>query len=173
MECIACKKPKRSALILRTKHWRAILASDQGCLGRCYVVLGRHCSDMAKLKLEEWIDFSEVVQELECALRKAFDATMFNWACFMNYAYQLDPPNPHVHWHLVPRYKQKVKFAGMTFEDPKFGQPYDLTRTQVVPPEVKQKIVTRIKENLRLTIRHPVFSSKSALLSAKTQIDKL
>jgi diadenosine tetraphosphate (Ap4A) HIT family hydrolase len=148
MKCIYCEKPNENELIFETEFWQVILSSDQGYLGRCYVILKRHCGDLAELTDEEWLDFSEVVKKLESALKKSFNATMFNWTCLMNNAYQSESPNPHVHWHFRPRYNHKVEFAGLIFEDPEFGHHYDRTRKQEVAKDIKIKILEKIKENL-------------------------
>jgi len=152
MECISCQTPKQDELICETAYWRVILAPNQSYLGRCFVTLKRHCGDLAELKQEEWLDFAEIIKRLESALKKSFKATMFNWTCLMNNAYQVDPPNPHVHWHFRPRYNHKVEFAGAIFEDPEFGHHYDRARTQEVSDRVKKKIIEKIKENFKREI---------------------
>lgn len=103
---------------------------------------------MAEIKEKEWLDFSVVVKDLESAIRKAFDATMFNWGCLMNDAYQIVPPSPHVHWHFRPRYSSKTQFQGLIFEDPDFGHHYDRTRKRDVSEEIKEAIIKKIGENL-------------------------
>ena len=148
MKCDGCQKPSENELIYQTKLWKVIIVSDQAYLGRCYVTLKRHCGDLAELEPQEWSDFIEVVKKLESALKKSFNATMFNWTCLMNNAYQNDPPNPHVHWHFRPRYNHKVEFAGEIFEDPEFGHHYSRERKQEIPNVIKNKIVDKIRENL-------------------------
>lgn len=86
------------------------------------------------------------MKKLESALKKSFNATMSNWTCLMNNAYQNEPPNPHIHWHFRPRYNHKVEFAGLTFEDPEFGHHYDRTRKQEISVDVKRKIIEKIRE---------------------------
>lgn len=149
MECEYCKKSNKDTdFVYETKYWSVFLAPKQGYLGRCVIVLKRHCGDLAELDDEEWLDFKEVVKRLESALKKSFNATMFNWTCLMNNAYQNNPPNPHVHWHFRPRYNHKVEFEGITFEDPDFRYHYDRTRDQKISDEIKRKIIEKIKENL-------------------------
>jgi len=149
MECVFCKKTDcDDDFIYETKYWIVFLALDQSYLGRCVVVLKRHCGDLAELTQEEWLDFSEIVKKLESALKKSFDATMFNWTCLMNHAYRNNPPNPHVHWHLRPRYNHDVEFAGLTFKDPDFGRHYDRARKQEISEDVRRKIIEKIRENL-------------------------
>lgn len=148
MKCDGCQKAGENELVYQTKFWKVIIATDQAYLGRCFVTLKRHCGDLAELENHEWSDFIEIVKRLEFALKKSFGATLFNWACLMNYAYQNDPPNPHVHWHLRPRYNHEVDFADETFEDPEFGFHYDNGRTRKVSEQVKRKLLDKIKENL-------------------------
>src|SRR3989344_6640821 len=130
MKCDGCQKTNKDELIFETKFWKIIIAPDQAYIGRCYVTLKRHCGDLAELENSEWSDFIELVKKLESALKKSFDATMFNWTCLMNNAYQHDPPNPHVHWHFRPRYRNIVKFEEDVFEDPEFGHHYNGERRQ-------------------------------------------
>lgn len=140
------KRPK----ILETPLWEVILMEDQRYLGRCVLVLKRSCGDLAELKQEEILDFFDLVKKLEAALRKTFDATMFNWGCLMNDAYQETPPNPQVHWHFRPRYNHPVQFAGQTFTDPNFGHHYlrEPKDAYLAPSDLLQLIATEIKKNL-------------------------
>jgi len=148
MECINYQVPNPDDLVYETKHWKVILDPDQSYLGRCYVSLKRHCGDLAELTKEEWLDFAELVKKLEGALRKSFDATMFNWTCLLNDAYQNNPPDPHVHWHLRPRYSHKVEFAGLLFEDKEFAHHYGRGTNREVLKDIREGIIGRIRENL-------------------------
>jgi diadenosine tetraphosphate (Ap4A) HIT family hydrolase len=106
-------------------HWEVLLhTNDQRYLGRLVVVLKRPCSDLALLERNELVEWHQAVEVLQRALRKAFDATMFNWCCLMNDAYQEENPQPQVHWHFRPRYDHPVEFAGEMFQDPNFGHHY-------------------------------------------------
>lgn len=148
MDCICCQKQNQDDIIYETKYWIVTLSSEQSYLGRCYVTLKRHCGNLSELKQEEWSDFIELIKVLESALRKSFNATMFNWTCLMNDAYKNNPPNPHVHWHFRPRYNHKIKFENVIFEDPEFGNHYNRNRTQNITKKLQQKIIIKIKENL-------------------------
>ena len=149
MECIHCNKSsKDDDFIFETGYWKVSLAEDHSYLGRCYINLKRHSGDLAELKQEEWDDFIKLVKKLESALKKAFNATMFNWTCLMNNAYQTNPPNPHVHWHFRPRYNHNVKFSGEIFEDIEFGYHYNRDRKKITSNEINRKIINKIKENL-------------------------
>ncbi len=136
-------------IILETTYWKVELNNyDQTNLGRSYVTAKRDVGSMSDLSQEEWLDFGEVVKKLESACTRAFGATMFNWTCLMNLAYQNDPPNPHVHWHFRPRYKSSVSFASETFEDHAFGKHYERGTERKVSDEMATNITLAIKNHL-------------------------
>jgi diadenosine tetraphosphate (Ap4A) HIT family hydrolase len=146
--CSASREDLAYVLIGESEFWTIKLAPNQSLLGRCVVAAKRHVGDLADLTAEEIIDFLEVVRRLESALRRSFAPTMFNWSCYMNVAYRTSPPDPHVHWWLVPRYQQEVEIQGVTFEDPHFGHPYDHYRWQEVSPETKNHLAREIRTHL-------------------------
>lgn len=149
MTCDICNFVKtNNNAILETDYWIVLLADDQSYLGRCYVTLKRHCGDLADLDKEEWNDLFQLINKLESSLKKAFNATLFNWTCLMNMAYQNNPPNPHIHWHFRPRYSHSIKFEGLTFTDPEFGHHYarEHERSQKVSNEIQQNIIEEIRK---------------------------
>lgn len=147
MHCDFCHIPDEDTpfQLAETACWSIYLANDQAYLGRCIILLRRHCGDLADLTPEEWLDLGQVVKRVEVALRQAFGATMFNWACLMNDAYKSAPPNPHVHWHVRPRYDHAVAFGGLTFEDPEFARHYNNRKAMDVPLEVRLAIAERVR----------------------------
>ncbi|MBM4240355.1 MAG: HIT family protein [Euryarchaeota archaeon] len=151
MECSYCQKLKSYGygdFIAETEYWVIFLAPNQSNLGTCVIALKRHYGKLSGLKPEEWSDFSKIVDRLEYALKKAFDVTMFNWGCLLNSFYLEDQPNPHLHWHFIPRYTHKVHFEGIVFEDPYFG--YMRPRpVKNVSTKLRKKIIAKIKENLK------------------------
>ena len=155
MECKYFEKLKDynyGDLIAETYYWIILLAPDQRNLGTCVVALKRFEGDLDGLNDGEWQEFSKIVKNLEHALKTAFNSTMFNWGCLMNSSYLNDPPNPHVHWHMIPRYKEKTKFAGLTFEDPCFGSSTMKAKVgfRKVAEDVRIKIIKEIKNNLEI-----------------------
>ena len=133
-------------LVYETSLWRVVLAPNQCLIGRCVIHLKRHCGDLAETTLDETLDWLNIVKIMENALRKAFDTTMFNWACYMNLSYRENLPDPHIHWWVVPRYNHTVKISTLIFEDPHFGGPYDHSMWLDVSKEVRQQIVERLRQ---------------------------
>lgn len=149
MDCPICSwssNDENYIFICETQYWRICLAPNQSLLGRCVIHLKRHAGDLADLTGEEWSDLLILARRVEKSVRSAFNATMFNWSCYMNHAYREDPPNPHVHWWAVPRYAHPVRFGERMFEDPLFGNPYDHDRRLELPKSVREEIAKKIRE---------------------------
>lgn len=149
MRCTYCEPGEFERYrITETAHWVVFLNPQQGYLGRCTIAARRHVGDIAELTAQEWSDLHSVLKELEAVIRSSFGAEMFNLTSMMNNAYGGDSPDPHVHWHLRPRYRRPVEFCGITFTDPQFAKHYDRTHDMTIPEEAKGEIVKRIKDAL-------------------------
>jgi diadenosine tetraphosphate (Ap4A) HIT family hydrolase len=109
--------------------WTANLGwQDQSCLGRTYVTLKRHASELDELTRQEEESFIVIRNGLIRAIRLQFEPITFNVSCLKNDAFRHDPDttppsDAHVHWHVVPRYGTRpIAFAGETFQDPNPGR---------------------------------------------------
>jgi diadenosine tetraphosphate (Ap4A) HIT family hydrolase len=138
-------------LIVETESWLVLLAPDQRNLGTCVLALKRDEKSLSGLKRSEWLEFIEIVPNLESALKKAFPVTMFNWGCLLNSGYREDPPDSHLHWHMIPRYKKPVKLGDHIFKDPCFGESTMKARGEpfIISEDFKKEIVVRIRKHLK------------------------
>ena len=136
-------------LLYDTEFWSVFLAENQSYFGRCIVILRRHCPHLGELDPSEWDALRTVVVRLEQVFTRTLGATMFNWTCLMNKAYQAEDPTPHVHLHLRPRFSKPVDFAGFTFEDSDFSRHYDSKRVAVLPKHITTELVSRLRVNIK------------------------
>jgi len=136
-------------LLSETEYWLIFLAPNQSNIGTCVVALKRHCGTLDSLLDEEWLDFAKIVRQLEYSIKCSFNPIMFNWGSLMNAEYLIENPDPHVHWHFIPRYNQDIQFEGLTFQDVYFGkmepQPIKIREVSNV---VREKIIEKIRESL-------------------------
>ena len=149
--CDACeflKNPTPKTQLLETEYWSVGIGNNHAYLGRAYVTLRSHKGSLSSLSQEEWSDFQEVVRKLEKAYKAAFGAEPLNWGCFMNHAFGAEPFNPHVHWHIFPRYKSAPTIEGMTFDDPLFGNFYDNKAERIVSDEIVEKVASTLRQQL-------------------------
>lgn len=149
MPCKYCEfSEKDENFIFETPFWKVFLAPEQSYVGRSMVVLKRHAASLSDLNAEELVDFGAVVKKFEAAAKKGFAATMFNWTCMMNDFFRTPMPDPHVHWHVRPRYNRAVEVSGIRFTDPEFGQHYNRDRMQEVPSDVRKEIIAKFRASI-------------------------
>lgn len=150
-KCDACeflKNPNPKTQILVTEHWEVGLGNNHAYFGRAYMTLREHKGSLGSLSKEQWADFEEAVRRLEEAYKTVYGAEPLNWGCFMNHAFRAEPFNPHVHWHIFPRYKNTPVLDGVAYDDPLFGNFYDDKAERLVSDETAEKIAARLREYL-------------------------
>lgn len=117
--CEFMKAPTKQILV--TDYWSVGVGNDQPYLGRAFCTLKSHKGKLGELSKDEWDDLQAIFRDLEQRYKKVFGADVINVECNMNHAFKTEPFNPHIHWHIYPRYKNPVEVAGVVFEDPLFG----------------------------------------------------
>lgn len=152
-DCPVCSSNTKSYEILfESNYWIVTLAPHQSFLGKCYVSLRNHKASLSDLNESEWHDFGYVSAKVENAAKTAFGATMFNWTCLMNDAYyQNNTPNPHVHWHVRPRYSHSVEINGHIFTDEQFGRHYRTRWDGFKELRVNNELYQTIKQQYSIT----------------------
>lgn len=90
----------------------------QEFVGDCIISCNKE--SLSELTDNDWIELGKIEKELERVSKKIFNATMFNFACLMNNAYR-DNEKPHVHFHFIPRYKNKLEIFNKVYKDKHFG----------------------------------------------------
>ncbi len=87
-------------------------------------------------------------------------ATMVNFSCLRNWAFRSvapEPPllegrpNPHVHWHVAPRYASTVVFGGEEFIDRRFGEEL-VWEGRRASPTVQRELIDRLTSGLGLVV---------------------
>ena len=147
--CEICQLLDKPAhILMQTPHWRVSVSNNQAYLGRAYITLRTHKEVLGKLTVDEWREYQEIVQKLENAYIQAFDASPINWCCFMDHAYREDEPQPHVHWHVIPRYKQAPQIGDIVFDDSEYGDLFDHKAERLVSDSVVGEIMQRLKAYL-------------------------
>ncbi len=112
----------------------AKLNPDQFFLGYTFVILKHHEEELYNLKDEERRRFLEDMSIVSKALALTFKPDKMNYELLGN-------GQPHMHWHLVPRYKS----------DPLWGRPIwtSHTRRRRLDSESYAELVSKIRENLQ------------------------
>ena len=106
--CTLCKadlKPEEGQLIWQGDDCRIILVNDPDLPGFCRVIWNRHVAEMTDLTYGEREHLMTLVFAVEEAIRQVMHPDKMNIAALGNMV-------PHIHWHLIPRYKDDAFYPG-------------------------------------------------------------
>jgi diadenosine tetraphosphate (Ap4A) HIT family hydrolase len=106
--CVLCKdelKPEEGQLIWRGDDCRIILVNDPDLPGFCRVIWNRHVGEMTDLSHGERDHLMTLVFAVEEAMRHVMHPDKVNIATLGNMV-------PHIHWHVIPRFRDDAFFPG-------------------------------------------------------------
>ena len=135
-------------LLIETEHWSVYLAYKQDYIGRCILLLNRHCGCLSELTDNEWISLKPIIEKLETCFKVVPGAEMCNWSCLLNDFYKSAEPNPHLHLHVRPRFKSLFILYGIHYVDQEFGHHYNSKKENILGPNERILLYNRLKEAL-------------------------
>ncbi len=106
--CVLCKdelKPEEGQIIWRGDDCRVILVNDPDLPGFCRVIWNRHVAEMTDLSHGERDHLMALVFAVEEAMRHVMHPDKVNIATLGNMV-------PHIHWHVIPRFRDDAFFPG-------------------------------------------------------------
>jgi diadenosine tetraphosphate (Ap4A) HIT family hydrolase len=99
------------SLIAEWDHWCVLLRPQQATLGALIVVAKSDVTAFAALPPDAFVDLGRVTAAVEYGLQAFQPYSKINYLMLMMV-------DPHVHFHVVPRYDGERIFEGTTFKDP-------------------------------------------------------
>ena len=121
--CEFCASPG-GAVLWQNDLCRVVRVDEPDYPGFCRVILKRHATEMSDLGEGERDGLMAVVFAVESAVRETMQAHKMNLASLGNMT-------PHVHWHVVPRFRDDRHYPGPIWASPQ--------RDSAVPPERAQR----------------------------------
>jgi diadenosine tetraphosphate (Ap4A) HIT family hydrolase len=109
-----------ASLLREYTNWVVLLRPVQPTLGSLVLACKEDASSLGAVSATAYAELSVATAELERALRAAFDYQKLNYLALMMV-------DPHVHFHVIPRYSEAREFEGSTFLDAAWPRPPDLT----------------------------------------------
>jgi len=104
------------------RSWVVLLRPAQPTLGSLVLACKEEATSLAAVSSAAYAEISTAIADLERALREAFDVRKINYLALMMV-------DPHVHFHVIPRYSEPREFDGALCEDAAWPKPPDLSRT--------------------------------------------
>jgi len=134
-KCELCDSPG-GELIWQDAFCRVVRIEDLNYPGYCRVILNSHIKEMTDLGSRERERLMSVVFAVEQAVRETLQPEKINLASLGNMT-------PHLHWHIIPRYRQDK-----TFPNPIWGQSRRETMAAALDAGTAGKLKTAIQRHL-------------------------
>jgi len=119
-----------ATLIRDYRHWVVLLRPTQPTLGSLVLAAKSDATAFGDLPAEAHAELKTITAEIESALKQAVDYRKLNYLMLMMV-------DPHVHFHVIPRYEGERERDGISVTDagwagpPALGQAVTLTAEQI------------------------------------------
>ncbi|HSH98521.1 MAG: HIT family protein [Methylophilaceae bacterium] len=100
--CELCRTPG-GELLWQDNFCRVVRIEDADYPGFCRVILNQHIKEMSDLSIKDRERLMATVFAVEQVLRDVLQPEKINLASLGNMT-------PHLHWHVIPRYKEDRNF---------------------------------------------------------------
>lgn len=128
------------SLIHSYKYWTVHLRPKQATLAALVLVCSEDVHAFSDISVEAASELSQIVRDTEGVLSQLFAYDKINWLMLMMV-------DPHVHFHIIPRYVDVRTFSHVEFSDPGWpGQP-DLGYTNPCPDSVRADLIAHISDH--------------------------
>lgn len=129
-------------LIAEYAHWSVLLRAQQVTLGSLVLVANGLEERFSEIPTPAFTELADVTQDIEGALRRAFDYEKINYLMLMMV-------DPHVHCHVIPRYSSEKSACGLTIPDVGWPKPPSLSDWVEPNAGQQQELIELIKSNWR------------------------
>lgn len=99
-------------LIWRGAFWRAVAVDDPGYPGYVRLILNRHCTELTAISSIEQEQLFKLLIAMEKLMREILAPDKVNIASLGNQV-------PHLHWHIIPRWKDDPCFPDSIWSTPR------------------------------------------------------
>lgn len=123
----------------RYDHWAVMLRPKQVTLGSLVLVCRESATAFADISSQAFLELKVVVRDLEHTLSKLFNFDKINYL-------MLKMVDPHVHFHVLPRYAETRSFAETEFADHAWPGPPDIAAVAHIDDDTAKRLLTALSE---------------------------
>lgn len=116
LDCFNEKFKTSKLKIHETDFWIWSLRPHQATLGSGILSLKRECRTFGELKKEEYCDLDNIIKKIEEILKLRFNYDVINYLMLMMV-------DKHVHFHVIPRYRDSIDMFDIIWKDAAFPAP--------------------------------------------------
>jgi diadenosine tetraphosphate (Ap4A) HIT family hydrolase len=116
-----------SSLLHEYASWAVLLRQSQPTIGSLVLACKEQATALGAVSSAAFAELSVATADIERVLRQAFDFQKINYLALMMV-------DPHVHFHVIPRYAGPRDFEGCRCVDPGWPRTPDLSSTVALTP---------------------------------------
>lgn len=128
-----------ATLLREWEHWVLLLRPAQPTLGSCVLAAKSDATAFGDLPAEAHAELKQVTAETEAMLTRAVDYAKLNYLMLMMV-------DPHVHFHVIPRYEGARSRDGVDYEDAGWPKTPDLGSAVSLSDEQRDSLVGWLKD---------------------------
>ena len=122
------------------RHWSVLLRKPQVTLGALVLAAHDPADRFSSLSRDSFTELQAAIQDIEQALTGAFHYEKINYLMLMMV-------DPDVHFHVIPRYRDRQLFGGMEFTDAGWPGPPDLKPVNTTEEDINRKLMEHIRQH--------------------------
>jgi diadenosine tetraphosphate (Ap4A) HIT family hydrolase len=119
--------------------WVVLIRPQQVTLGALVLACREPATAFSKISPQAFAELGRVIPEMEGALARAFAYDKINYLMLMMV-------DPNVHFHVIPRYAEPRRFAGLSFADPGWPKQPDMAGAPELDPAMLGRIRDAVKQ---------------------------
>lgn len=124
--------------IIAYHYWLVLLRRPQITLGSLVIAARGDQTQLSEIPPDAFSELSTVIKAIEATLKKLWNYDKLNYLMLMMV-------DPHVHWHVIPRYQKPVQWLGNSFLDTSWPKPPDLSLSSFLPAEIEQELILKFQ----------------------------
>ena len=114
-------------LVREYEHWAVLVRPAQVTLGSLVLVSTSEATAFGALQAGAHAELSRIIADIEAALREIVEYEKINYLMLMMV-------DPHVHFHVLPRYSEDREWEGLTLPDSGWPGPPNLKSATALDP---------------------------------------
>lgn len=125
--------------IIGYHHWVILLRRPQITLGSLVIAARGEETQLSAIPLAAFSELAAVIKAVEKTLKKLWNYDQLNYLMLMMV-------DPHVHWHVIPRYQKTLQWFNQSFVDQSWPKPPDLSLSTALIPEMEKELILKFQK---------------------------
>ncbi|HYC95199.1 MAG TPA: HIT family protein [Sphingomicrobium sp.] len=128
------------SLVHDYEHWAVLLRPAQVTLGSLILAAKSDATAFGQLPSNAFAELAAVTRDIEATLLGELAYEKINYLMLMMV-------DPHVHFHVIPRYSGSRALDQVTMEDSSWPGPPDLKSARLLEPKAMEQLRNRFQRN--------------------------